>query len=44
LYIQGELVGGCDIVAEMDENQELLPMLLQADAIIEEGEPSIIEA
>lgn len=36
LYIQGELVGGCDIVTEMHEKNELLPMLEQANAIMEE--------
>ena len=27
LYVQGELVGGCDIVTEMHENGELKPLL-----------------
>ena len=30
LFVQGELVGGCDIVSEMYENGELQPMLEQA--------------
>lgn len=30
LYVKGELVGGCDIVTEMYENGELLPLLQQA--------------
>lgn len=27
LYVEGELVGGCDIVSEMHENGELQPIL-----------------
>ena len=27
LYVEGELVGGCDIVVEMHENGELKPLL-----------------
>ena len=27
LYVDGELVGGCDIVSEMHENGELAPLL-----------------
>lgn len=34
LYIKGELIGGCDIVVELHENNELLPLLLAADAIL----------
>ena len=30
LYIEGELVGGCDIVSEMHENGELEPMVKAA--------------
>lgn len=30
LYVDGELVGGCDIVNEMHENGELKPLLEQA--------------
>lgn len=33
LYIQGELVGGCDIVTELFEQGELLPMLVAANAV-----------
>jgi monothiol glutaredoxin len=33
LYIQGELVGGCDIVSALNDQNELLPMLQQADAV-----------
>ncbi len=27
LYVDGELVGGCDIIVEMHENEELKPLL-----------------
>lgn len=37
LYVQGELVGGCDIVSEMHESGELKP-LLDAAAEKTEGE------
>ncbi len=30
LFIQGELVGGCDIITEMYESGELLPMIKEA--------------
>jgi monothiol glutaredoxin len=30
LWVKGELVGGCDIVTEMFENGELLPMITAA--------------
>ncbi len=30
LYVQGEFVGGCDIVTEMYQNGELSPMLQKA--------------
>jgi len=30
LYVNGELVGGCDIVADMHEKGELAPLLLSA--------------
>ena len=30
LYVDGELVGGCDIVAEMFESGELAPLIKQA--------------
>lgn len=33
LYINGELIGGCDIVTEMHEKNELLPLLEEAKAI-----------
>lgn len=32
LWVEGELVGGCDIVAEMFENGELEPLIKQAVA------------
>lgn len=33
LYIQGELIGGCDILTEMQEKGELRPLLEAASAI-----------
>lgn len=30
LYVQGELIGGCDIITEMYEQGELEPMLKEA--------------
>lgn len=36
LYINGELIGGCDIVTEMQENNALLPKLQAANAIMHE--------
>jgi monothiol glutaredoxin len=33
LWVQGELIGGCDIISELDEKDELLPTLQAADAI-----------
>lgn len=36
LYINSELVGGCDIVVELHANNELLSMLQAANAILEE--------
>lgn len=38
LYINGELIGGCDIVLEMHEKNELLPLLQAANAIQEKPE------
>ncbi|MYD43723.1 MAG: Grx4 family monothiol glutaredoxin [Gammaproteobacteria bacterium] len=32
LYVEGELIGGCDIVSEMHENGELKPLLEEASA------------
>ena len=43
LYIQGELVGGCDIVTEMNANAELKPLLEAAQAI-SETKPEVVEA
>lgn len=37
LYVDGELVGGCDIVSEMHENGELKPLL---DSAAEESPES----
>jgi monothiol glutaredoxin len=36
LYINGELVGGCDIVQELHAANQLEPMLKKADAILSE--------
>ncbi len=36
LYINGELIGGCDIVVELQEKNELLPMLQATNAILSE--------
>lgn len=43
LYIQGELVGGCDIVSAMQENGELKPLLEKADAIVDAPKVSMAE-
>lgn len=43
LYIEGELIGGCDIVSELEANRELEPLLRKADAIKAEN-PKIVEA
>ena len=37
LYVRGELIGGCDIVSELFENNELKPLLEQAKALMETG-------
>lgn len=36
LYVNGELIGGCDIVTELNEKDELLPILQQANAVLTE--------
>ncbi len=33
LYIKGELIGGCDIVMELEENNQLLPILQAANVL-----------
>lgn len=38
LYINGELIGGCDIVLELHAKNELLPMLQAAQVINEKAE------
>lgn len=38
LYVNGELIGGCDIVMELSEKNELLPILESADAISDSTE------
>lgn len=37
LWIQGELMGGCDIIAEMSESGELKKLVLEAAAEMGEG-------
>lgn len=37
LYVDGELVGGCDIVVEMYQSGELQKLLTQTDASNDEG-------
>lgn len=34
LYIQGELIGGCDIVTELQQKGELKPLLESAQALL----------
>ncbi len=36
LYVNGELVGGCDIVLDLYEKKELLPLLESAQAVMAE--------
>lgn len=43
LYIQGELIGGCDIVTELQSKGELEALLRKADAI-KESDPKQVEA
>jgi len=43
LYIQGELVGGCDIVMQLNTDGEL-KLLLEKAAALQMTEPSIIPA
>ncbi|MDB6095875.1 MAG: glutaredoxin-related protein [Francisellaceae bacterium] len=40
LYVQGELIGGCDIVSEINESGELKEILFKALAL-SESSPSI---
>lgn len=37
LYVKGELVGGCDIITEMYENGELLPLLQSAGVVADKA-------
>ncbi|MDP6374813.1 MAG: Grx4 family monothiol glutaredoxin [Pseudomonadales bacterium] len=37
LYVDGELIGGCDIVTEMFEAGELEPLIKEAADAVEEG-------
>ncbi len=43
LYIQGELIGGCDIVSDLQEKGELKP-LLQAVQALSETVPTLVVA
>lgn len=43
LYIEGELVGGCDIVTELQAKNELRPMLEKA-AALKASKPILVEA
>ncbi len=43
LYIKGELIGGCDIVTELHQNNELKPMLQAVDALVD-ARATVIEA
>jgi monothiol glutaredoxin len=43
LYIAGELVGGCDIVTEMQAKGELEPLLQKVQAV-KSSEPKLTEA
>ena len=43
LYVDGELIGGCDIVSELHQEEELRPLLEAVEAIAE-TEPDIVEA
>src|SRR5580698_9866258 len=35
LYVKGEFVGGCDILREMYENEELAPFLAEKGVVLE---------
>jgi monothiol glutaredoxin len=35
LYVKGEFVGGCDIIREMFENEELAPFLAEKGIVLE---------
>jgi len=37
LYLKGELIGGCDIVTELFEKNELLPQLTTANVVADNG-------
>ncbi len=36
LYVHGELIGGCDIVVELQDKNELLPILQAENAVLDE--------
>ena len=44
LYVNGELIGGCDIIIDMHEQGTLTPTLKQANAILENARPMFFEA
>jgi monothiol glutaredoxin len=37
LYIKGEFVGGCDIIREMYQNQELQSLLSEKGVVVKQG-------
>lgn len=41
LYIQGELIGGCDIVTDLHEKGELKPLLAAVSAL-SETQPTVV--
>ena len=41
LWVQGELIGGCDIICEMHESGELLPLMKEAVAAAVEAEEGV---
>ena len=43
LYIDGELIGGCDIVTELHQKEELRPLLEAVEAITD-NDPEIVVA
>ena len=38
LFVEGELVGGCDIIVEMHQSGELLPIIKAAAPAVEDSE------
>lgn len=44
LWVDGELIGGCDIVVEMYENGELKPLLTECAAKQEQAQATVQDA